>query len=108
MIPMVQILFGTTPKTDLPPTYEGIGQIKIIWRIFSIIKSPSTWIKTGKALIFVIIIISLFFLKNIFNYLAMFFITFLRNGVLMDLRNELYQKTTTYRCIFTLRRRKEI
>ena len=46
------------------------------------------------ALIFVISsIIVLFFLKNFFNYLAMFFITFLRNGVLKDVRNDLYEKT---------------
>jgi subfamily B ATP-binding cassette protein MsbA len=50
---------------------------------------------SGTALMFVIAtIITLFFLKNIFNYLAMFFITFLRNGVLKDLRNALYKKTT--------------
>ena len=62
---------------------------------------------SGKALLFVIaIIISLFFLKNIFNYLAMFFITFLRNGVLMDLRNELYQKTTTLPLYFFSEKKK--
>ena len=96
MIPMMQILFGTTPKTTVPPTYQGIGQIKnylegfFNYKITQYIDQDS-----GKALLFVIgIIISLFFLKNIFNYLAMFFITFLRNGVLKDLRNELYNKTT--------------
>lgn len=96
MIPMMQILFGTTPKTTVPPTYQGIDQIKnylegfFNYKITQYIDQDS-----GKALLFVIgIIISLFFLKNIFNYLAMFFITFLRNGVLKDLRNELYNKTT--------------
>ena len=34
----------------------------------------------------------LFFLKNICNYLALFFITYLRNGILKDLRNALYDK----------------
>jgi subfamily B ATP-binding cassette protein MsbA len=96
MIPMMQILFGTTPKTTVPPTYQGIGQITQYMDQDS-----------GKALIFVIgIIISLFFLKNIFNYLAMFFITFLRNGVLKDLRNELYQKTTTLPLYFFSEKKK--
>ena len=40
----------------------------------------------------VTIIISMFLLKNISNYLAMYFITFLRNGVLKDVRNKLYDK----------------
>ncbi|MEC7619318.1 MAG: ABC transporter ATP-binding protein [Bacteroidota bacterium] len=108
MIPMMQILFGTTPKTDLPPTYEGIGQIKNYLEDFFNYKVTQYMDQdSGKALIFVIgIIISLFFLKNIFNYLAMFFITFLRNGVLMDLRNELYQKTTTLPLYFFSEKKK--
>ena len=28
MIPMMQILFGTIPKTNISPTYTGIGEIK--------------------------------------------------------------------------------
>ena len=70
MIPMMQILFGTTPKTTVPPTYQGIDQIKnylegfFNYKITQYIDQDS-----GKALLFVIgIIISQFFLKNIFNY----------------------------------------
>ena len=108
MIPMMQILFGTTPKTTVPPTYQGIGQIKNYLESFFNYKITQYMDQdSGKALIFVIgIIISLFFLKNIFNYLAMFFITFLRNGVLKDLRNELYQKTTTLPLYFFSEKKK--
>ena len=38
------------------------------------------------------LILTLFFLKNLFNYLALFFITFLRNGILRNLRNDLFKK----------------
>jgi len=38
------------------------------------------------------LILILFFLKNLFNYLALFFITFLRNGILRDLRNDIFKK----------------
>ena len=96
MIPMMQILFGTTNQTFEPPVYNKIEGIKSYvegffnYKITQYISEDS-----GKALMFVIAtIITLFFLKNIFNYLAMFFITFLRNGVLKDLRNALYKKTT--------------
>ena len=96
MIPMMQILFGTTKQTFEPPVYNEIEGVKSYvegffnYKITQYISEDS-----GKALMFVIAtIISLFFLKNIFNYLAMFFITFLRNGVLKDLRNALYKKTT--------------
>ncbi|AWL77531.1 ABC transporter ATP-binding protein [Capnocytophaga canimorsus] len=40
------------------------------------------------------LVITMFLLKNLFNYLAIFFVTFLRNGVLRDLRNKLYKKVT--------------
>ena len=108
MIPMMQILFGTTPKTTVAPTYEGIGQIKnYLEGFFNYKITQYMGQDSGKALLFVIgIIISLFFLKNIFNYLAMFFITFLRNGVLMDLRNDLYHKTTTLPLYFFSEKKK--
>ena len=108
MIPMMQILFGTTPKTSVPPSYEGIGQIKnYLESFFNYKVTQYMEHDSDNALLFVIgMIISLFLLKNIFNYLAMFFITFLRNGVLMDLRNELYQKTTTLPLYFFSEKKK--
>lgn len=108
MIPMMQILFGTTPKIKVAPTYEGIGQIKNYFEDFFNYKITQYLEQdSGKALLFVIsMIISLFFLKNIFNYLAMYFITFLRNGVLMDLRNQLYQKTTSLPLYFFSEKKK--
>ena len=96
MIPMMQILFGTTKQTFEPPVYNEIEGIKSYVEGFFNYKITQYMSEdSGKALMFVIAtIITLFFLKNIFNYLAMFFITFLRNGVLKDLRNALYKKTT--------------
>src|SRR5690606_28213606 len=45
------------------------------------------------ALVFICgIVVVLFFLKNLFGYLAAFFLTFLRNGVLRDVRNVIYDK----------------
>ncbi|MEC8397137.1 MAG: ABC transporter ATP-binding protein [Bacteroidota bacterium] len=108
MIPMMQILFGTTPKTSIPPNYEWIGQIKnYIENFFNYKITQYMEQDSGIALLFVIsMIISLFFLKNIFNYLAMYFITFLRNGVLTDLRNELFRKTTTLPIYFFSEKKK--
>ena len=97
MIPMMQILFGTTKKTYIQPTFQGVVKIKSFLEDFFNYKVTQYLDQEiGTALLFVIgMIISLFFLKNIFNYLALFFITFLRNGVLKDIRNSLYKKTTT-------------
>ena len=48
----------------------------------------------SKALMFTIaLIIALFLLKNLSGYLANYFLVFLRNGVIRDLRNKVYKKT---------------
>ncbi len=39
-----------------------------------------------------ITVVVLFFLKNLFRYLAMFFVSPIRNGVVRDLRNKMYNK----------------
>lgn len=39
-----------------------------------------------------ITVVVLFFLKNFFRYLAMFFVSPIRNGVVRDLRNKMYNK----------------
>ncbi|MDG1573469.1 ABC transporter ATP-binding protein [Robiginitalea sp. M366] len=94
LIPMLEVLFEQTKPIEKAPVYTGIGQLE------SYIKD-SLYFKMGavasedkmQALVWVIgLVLVLFLLKNIFNYLAMYFITFLRNGVLKDLRNALYDK----------------
>jgi len=54
----------------------------------------------------VAVIISIFLLKNLSDYLAMFFITFLRNGVLRDMRNAMYKKTLDLPLSFFSEKRK--
>ncbi len=94
LIPMLDVLFKQTKKVYEKPVYEGIGSLKdyfqeyISYRLTSYSDSNEM-----QALVLVIaLVLILFFLKNIFNYLAMYFITFLRNGVLKDIRNRMYQK----------------
>ncbi|WP_024771035.1 MULTISPECIES: ABC transporter ATP-binding protein [Aquimarina] len=95
LFPMLKVLFDKTEKIRVKPKWEGILKAKEYGEDYL------NYFVTQKAdqgsedvLIFmVVLVISMFFLKNIFNYLAMYFITFLRNGVLKDVRNELYKKT---------------
>ena len=94
LIPMLNVLFGKTPKVDTKPVYKGITNLKSYVTDSINFKIGETLEKDPlAALIFAIaLILVLFFLKNLFNYLAMLFITFLRNGILKDLRNSLYVK----------------
>jgi len=53
-----------------------------------------------------LVIIILYFLKNLFRYLAMFFLAVVRNGVVKDLRNDLYNKVLILPLSFFTEKRK--
>ena len=96
LMPMLKVLFQSGEKLTEPPVYEGITKIGDFLENYLNYFITTKINESGElnALLFmVVIVITMFFLKNIFGYLAMFFITFLRNGVLKDIRNELYEKT---------------
>jgi len=94
LLPMLNIMFGQQKKVTIRPI------LKSVWDLGSYLKDLMSFYITQfsaesptKTLLFVIsLIISLFFLKNVFNYFAMVHITILRNGVLKDLRNVLFKK----------------
>ena len=98
LMPMLEVLFGENNKTYSKPEFNDIyslGNNLEGWLNYQV--SSYAGQDPQKALIFVIsAIIILFFLKNFFNYLAMFFITFLRNGILTNLREDVYKKITSY------------
>jgi len=94
LIPMLDVLFKPQEKVLVEPVYEGFAKSKdylqdyINYRITAYAGDEEM-----KALVLVIgLVLVLFLLKNAFNYLAMYFITFLRNGVLKDIRNKMYRK----------------
>lgn len=96
LMPMLKVLFKTAEPITVKPPYEGISKlgdyIENSINYFITVKVNTQG--EMKALLFmIVIVISTFLLKNIFGYLAMYFITFLRNGVLKDVRNDLYEKT---------------
>ncbi|MCK0159907.1 ABC transporter ATP-binding protein [Allomuricauda sp. F6463D] len=95
LFPMLAVLFNQTERVETAPTFNGIGGAKdYVSEYLNFFVTQKAGENEGEALVFmVILVITMFFLKNLFGYLAMYFITFLRNGVLKDLRNELYDKT---------------
>ncbi|WP_340155449.1 ABC transporter transmembrane domain-containing protein, partial [uncultured Winogradskyella sp.] len=98
LMPMINVLFGETEKLTIKPVYKGIKELKSFGEDYLNYFVTTTNESDGPQqtlLYMIILIISLFLLKNIFNYLALFFITFLRNGVLKDLRDSIYNKVLT-------------
>ena len=108
LFPMLKVLFGDSKPVYLKPQWEGLGEITTYCESYlnyfvTLKKSEGS----DDVLIFMVgFVIVSFLLKNVFNYLAMFFITFLRNGVLKDLRNDLYKKITSLPLAFYSEKRK--
>ncbi|WZL88196.1 ABC transporter ATP-binding protein [Salinimicrobium sp. 3283s] len=94
LIPVIQILFDKTKRVAVEPRWAGLGSIKdYVVDLFNYEVTRRVNEDEVTALLFVCgIVVILFFLKNLFGYLAAFFITFLRNGVLRDVRNAIYDK----------------
>ena len=94
LIPMLNVLFKTTEKQSAPATYSGILSLqKYLKDTLNYYVSSKLEQDIEGTLIFVIsLVLGLFLLKNISNYLALFFIAYLRNGILKNLRNTLYIK----------------
>ena len=94
-IPVLGILFGREETVTQKPVFTGIKGI------YDYVQNSlnfyvSDMMQTGgveQALAFICIIsFSMFFFKNLFRYFALFVLSFLRNGVVKDLRDSLYHK----------------
>ena len=96
LIPMLDVLFKPDNKILNEPVYTSFGQLKDYLQDYINFKvNAYAGDDQMKGLVLVIgLVLVLFLLKNFFNYAAMYYITFLRNGVLKDLRNQMYQKIT--------------
>jgi len=96
LIPMLDVLFDQTKKVLEKPVYTNMSHIKdFLQQYINYQVTSYSGDDEMKGLVLVIgLVLMLFLLKNFFNYLAMYFITFLRNGVLKDIRNKMYEKIT--------------
>lgn len=95
LIPMLEVLFKETHVVLEKPTYEGLGNL-LSYAKENLYYYVSYYLNNDgpqyALMIVVALVISTFLLKNVFNYLASLHLTLLKNGVLKDLRNKMYQK----------------
>lgn len=111
LIPMISVLFDETKREYVKPVYTGIENIKsyaehyLNYFVTTSNADPAKGPEFTLA-VMVAIVISIFLLKNVTNYLALYFATFLRNGVLMNLRNAMYKKIVELPLSFFSEKRK--
>lgn len=109
LIPMISVIFDDTKKVTTIPVYTDIWHLKDYlteYLNYYVTTTNSTKGPEVTLASMVVIIISIFLLKNLFNYLALFFATYLRNGVLRDLRNAMYKKVIELPLAFYSEKRK--
>lgn len=107
--PMLDVIFDKekqAPKSI--PEYTGLDNLGDFAENFvAYHMNEFTGGDKADALVFVIVLIILMFiLKNIAGYLANYFMVFLRNGVIRDIRNKVYKKTVELPLSFFSEQRK--
>lgn len=94
LMPVLQVLFQETEEVYNKPVWTDFTKTKefvegyVNYYVSEVAKNDQE-----QALILMIaLVVSLFFLKNVFGYLGMYFLTFFRTGIMKDLRDDLYKK----------------
>lgn len=109
LMPMMDVLFGQANKNYTMPEYHGMTGLKQYLgdylNYYLTMTTEHYGIGTTLSIL-VAGIITIFMLKNLCDYMAMFFITFLRNGILRDMRNAMYKKTIELPLAFFSEKRK--
>ena len=109
LIPMLNVLFDKTQKITKAPKWKGLADLKN-YANDTLNYKLTAFLETGNAqmalLIVVGIVISTFFLKNLFGYLSMQHVMYLKNGVLTDLRKHMYKHIIELPVSFYAKRKK--
>jgi subfamily B ATP-binding cassette protein MsbA len=95
LIPMLDVLFKDAEKVLEKPVYTSIWNITSYANDYLYYYITKLTIESGAqyALLLVVsIIIITFLLKNIFNYIALNHLMLIKNGVLRDIRNKMFDK----------------
>ena len=96
MFPLLEVLFKNEEKKQIiEPVYTGIFDIGSYGKDYMFYKIAQLNLDHGaqySLILAIILVIVTFLLKNLFNYLASYHIMHLKNGVLRDLREDMYSK----------------
>lgn len=109
LIPMLNVLFDKTQKVTKEPVWTGIGGLKdygndmLNYKVSSLLENGNPQMAL---LVVVALVISTFFLKNFFGYLSMQHVMYLKNGVLTDLRKDMYKHIIELPISFYSKRKK--
>ena len=106
VIPFLAILFGTQEKVYTPQSLS-LNANAIKDNFYAIISSIIDEKGKIEALLFICVLVLItFFFRNLFRYLALYFLTPIRNGIVHDLRINLHEKIISLPLPFFTKKRK--
>ncbi|MBQ0112312.1 MAG: ABC transporter ATP-binding protein [Bacteroidales bacterium] len=94
VVPFVSVLFGLVSAPEQLPAFSLSKNAIVSWFSYYLNYYKETQGFFTCLIYICAIFITFTFLSNLFRYLAMFFLAPLRNGILRDLRNDIYHKLT--------------
>lgn len=110
LIPMLNVLFGDSEKIYVEPyiaSYSELSKEYLENYLNYLITINTQDFGPESTLTYMVIsVVVVFFLKNMFGYFAGLFMVYLKNSVLKDLRNEIYQKIVSLPVSFFSTKRK--
>ena len=90
IIPFFQIIFGRVKPSPEKVSFD-INHIQQ-WLEYAFGRLVEIYSEEGALLIVCLTFVAIFFLKNLFRYLSLVFMAKVRNGIVRDVRNEVFKK----------------
>ncbi|WP_281309857.1 ABC transporter ATP-binding protein [Flavobacterium flavigenum] len=110
LFPLMKVLFSDGEKIHVRPVYEGFKSIdkRYLEDSLNYFITHNTEVNGAlDTLIWMVIfVLTTFLLKNLFNFISIVYMTYLNNGILKDLRNDVYQKVISLPVSFFSNERK--
>ena len=110
LFPLMKVLFSDGEKVRVKPVYEGLKSLDKSYLENSLNYFITQNTETNGALStliwMVVFVLTTFLLKNLFNFISIVYMTYLNNGILKDLRNDVYQKVISLPVSFFSNERK--
>ncbi|WP_308992457.1 ABC transporter ATP-binding protein [Mariniflexile litorale] len=110
LLPMIKVLFDEGKKLKKKPEFHSFKDFDLNY-IENYLNYFITTMNTTKGPLITLItivgfVLSTFLLKNLFSYLSILYMTYLNNGILKDLRQDVYNKVISLNVGFFSNERK--
>ncbi|WPR72898.1 ABC transporter ATP-binding protein [Flavobacterium sp. NG2] len=110
LFPLMKVLFSDSKKVHVKPVYKGFESLDKQFLEDSlnyfITHNTESNGPLSTLIWMVVFVLTTFLLKNLFNFISIVYMTYLNNGILKDLRNDVYQKVISLPVSFFSNERK--